>query len=136
MPWIGYVVCVSVYVLSEKKIISIGVIYLSTMVLFLRISTVAVRYATSPPVLQERIRKEDIRDEIWNEYVLIGWTLATPKMLEEQIRISMGQNQVENLLFTFKSLKKLNETQKRMFRDFKYFDRNENGAEFVQLINE
>ena len=136
MPWISYVVCISVYSLSEKKIISIGVIYLSTMVLFMRISTVAVRYATSPPMMQERIRKEDIRNEIFNEYVLIGWTTATPKMLEEQIRISMGKNQVENLLFTFKSLKKLNETQKRMFRDFKYFDRNENGAEFVQLINE
>ena len=125
-------VCISVYALSEKKIISIGVIYLSTMVLFMRISTVAVRYATSPPMMQERIRKEDIRNEIFNEYVLIGWTTATPKMLEEQIRISMGKNQVENLLFTFKSLKKLNETQKRMFRDFTYFDKNENGAEFMQ----
>ena len=56
------------------------------------------------------MRKEDIRDEMWTDYMLIGWTMATPKLLENQIRISMGRNQIENILFTFKSLKKLNTT--------------------------
>ena len=47
---------------------------------------------------------------MWNDYILIGWTMVTPKLLEEQIRISMGRNQIENVLFTFKTLKKLNTT--------------------------
>ena len=37
----------------------------------------------------------------------------------------MGRNQVENILFTFKSLKRLNLAQKTMYRDFTCYNQEE-----------
>ena len=108
IPWASYIFAIGVYLFSEDKIITINCISLATVVIIMRIMTVAVRYATTPPTMLARIHKYDVRDEMWNDYILIGWNMATPKMLEEQIRISMGRNMIENVLFTFKSLKKLN----------------------------
>ena len=110
LPAFIYVFSCYVWAYSETQIITCRPIALAGVVLFMRIITVAVRYATTPPDMLQRMRKQDIRDEMWNDYILIGWTMVTPKLLEEQIRISMGRNQVENVLFTFKTLKKLNTT--------------------------
>ena len=124
IPWASFVFAFYVWAFydDEEQIITVNSISLASVVLLMRIITVAVRYATTPPSMMERIRKVDSREEMWNEYILIGWTMATPQLFEEQIRISMGRNQIENILFTFKSLKKLNNEQQRMLKDFSYID--------------
>ena len=72
----------------------------------------------------------------WDQ-VLTGWTTATPKILENQIRISMGRNQIENVLFTFKSLKKLNATQQKMYTEFDYFGERDEGKDaFLKVKDE
>ena len=49
----------------------------------------------------------------------------------------MGRNQIENVLFTFKSLKKLNATQQKMYTEFDYFGERDEGKDaFLKVKDE
>ena len=81
IPAFTYVFSCYIWAFSETQIITCRPIALAGVVLFMRIITVAVRYATTPPEMLQRMRKQDIRDEMWTDYILIGWTMVTPKLL-------------------------------------------------------
>ena len=121
-PWIVHAYVMYVIVTSEERIISEVIIPVSVLWYFLRFSIIATRYATAIPSQSKRYRNEYVK-EMDLEFLVNGWLLASPKQFEEKIRISMGRNQIENVLFTFRSLKKLNQAQFKMYRDFEYFDK-------------
>ncbi|CDW86982.1 UNKNOWN [Stylonychia lemnae] len=108
-------------ILDKDEILEPVEILMALIVTLMRCFIVAIRYATTTDSrIQLQSEKIFTQDENSNEFLGVGWRDIRPNQLDGEIKHSMIRNEVENGLFHFKFLVKINEEYLQRFSDYDY----------------
>jgi len=126
LKWETNILCVfvwiSVYLFiqdSEELRLPTILVFSSAQGAIMRGAMISLRYATSTDERLAASYDHVFTDEENAEELLISaWTNSSVKIIDQEIRASMVRNQIENVVFSFKNLTKLNDTARSNLRNF------------------